>query len=363
MDSGYRGTVGFKNYTLTHQKLNTRHHLYATMFAIRFKFNKRMKLVIRFLAQESNVHNNFSRDITQLILDYIPGKDGSLILKQNETKNLKSDVQYEFDNIIIPFASHLKVHTWEPYKNRGGRLILHCFDLVRIDNGGSIDLSKSGYCGGRHTLCCGESYDHQGPVIKSVRSNATGAGGGGMVSGGASYGSMGQDGILYKRQNWTQPVDEQMEIGYAGKMYGDARLTELYRGSGAGSSFWSGGGKGGGALLLITNNLVNKGEITCCGGSATQAGSGGASGGSLLIDVLGEKQCVLGKISAKGGMGMKLKGSVKSRGGNGGDGRICINNKLLRLSAEDHNAPSVDQVLPIPYITGEVRTDGNKYRL
>ena len=124
-------------------------------------------------------------------------------MKQNQIKSLKSDVEYEFDNIIIPFASHLRVKEWDPEKNRGGRLILHCFNTCRIDEGGSIDVSISGYYGGRYSLCSGGSYDHFGPFTnQSVRSNS-GAGGGGMVSGGASYGTMGTDGTLRKNQKYS----------------------------------------------------------------------------------------------------------------------------------------------------------------
>eukprot|EP01084_Bolivina_argentea_P202515 346009_1 len=353
------------------------------MFKVRFKFEQDMKLLISFIARHNNVYKKIGDDITKLILDYIPGKDGNLILTQNEIKNLKPDIQYEFENIKIPFAAHLKVNAWEPYKNRGGRLIINCFNTVQIDSGGSIDLSKSGYYGGRNALCCGGSYDHQGPVIKNIRSN-TGAGGGGMVSGGASYGTKGSDGVLKrsKRKNKKQEAsnniwdnnnignedtdtnnDEQMEVGYAGNVYGDGRISDLYIGSGGGSSYWSGGGRGGGALCLITNNLVNKGKIDCCGGDATESGSGGGSGGSIFIDVLGERECILGKIINNGGNGMNLKGDFKSYGGNGGNGRICINNKMLMLAPNDKNSPCVNEIDPKAYVTWTLRIDGNKYRL
>merc|ERR1712176_1679312 len=128
-----------------------------------------------------------------------------------------------------------------------------------------------------------------------------------------------------EENNTAQPDDDLMDIGYAGNCYGDARISNLYLGSGGGSSFWSGGGRGGGALLLITNNLVNNGQIKCEGGMGTEHGSAGGSGGSILIDVLGEEHCVIGCVNALGGMGRALKGNGKSFGGSGGYGRICIN--------------------------------------
>ena len=114
---------------------------------------------------------------------------------------------------------------------------------------------------------------------------------------------------------------------------------------------------------MITNKLVNKGEIVCNGGDATESGSGGGSGGSLLIDVLDEEVCVLGRIRAMGGNGMKLKGSNRSRGGNGGNGRICVNHKVLMMKPDDNKAPCIDQIFPKPFVTWSQRIDGNKYRL
>lgn len=309
-----------------------------------------------------------------------------MTLKRDQIINLKSDVQYEFDNIIIPFAAHLRVKDWNPHSNRGGRLILNVFDMVSISRGGSIDLSKSGYYGGRKALCCGGSYGKNGPNIQCIKSEY-GGGGGGMAAGGGSYGTKGDDGTLEKRKRtnnihvndheniWNdkstqenkaaQPDDDLMDIGYAGNCYGDARISKLFRGSGGGSSFWSGGGRGGGALLLITNNLVNNGEIKCYGGMATNSGSGGGSGGSILIDVLGEEECVIGNVNALGGVGKYLKGSThgNSYGGSGGYGRICIVNKKLTNEQEQDRECMISHVAPRPHITWEIRTDGNKYKM
>ena len=331
------------------------------------------------MARDNKVVADINRDLIQLLIDYIPGKDGSLTLKPDQIINLKSDVQYEFDNITIPFAAHLRVKSWDPLKHRGGRLIIHCFRTIHIQKGGSIDLSKSGYYGGRSALCAGGSYDHYGPNTQCINSQS-GGGGGGMAAGGASYGTSGDNGTLNKRKPdrivsnneniWNDtlpqndivmPNDTIMDVGYAGSIYGDARISQLYLGSGGGSSFWSGGGRGGGALLLITNNLINEGQINCCGGDASESGSGGGSGGSILIDVLGENRCVFGKIRANGGFGNLLQGSRKSYGGDGGNGRICINNKALMMQQD--NTLLLSTVYPKPHITWAMRTDGHKYRL
>lgn len=217
-----------------------------------------------------------------------------------------------------------------------------------------------------------------------------------MVSGGASYGTLGSDGTLKRKKkpkpdnHWINnpnnhhnmgwdapqtnidnndeiddepPKDEYKDIGYAGHIYGDSRISKLYLGSGGGSSFWCGGGRGGGALLLITNKLINKGKILSNGSDATETGSGGGSGGSILIDVLDAEASNLGQINAKGGLGRNLKGSFESRGGDGGNGRICINNKMLMISPEDENAPSIDKIAPKPFVTWSQRIDGNQYRI
>jgi len=113
-------------------------------------------------------------------------------------------------------------------------------------------------------------------------------------------------------------------------------------------------------LLLITNRLINKGVIECNGGRASEYGSGGGSGGSVLIDVLSEDEsCIFGCIEAIGGMGMRLKGVTKNRGGDGGNGRICINNQKL---AQSPNV-STGQIRPSPLITWQHRVDGNQYRM
>lgn len=353
------------------------------MLAVREKFEKRMKLLLSHWTRTGNLYSSFHPDVVSLIYRYIPGKDGSLILKQNQIRDLRSDVQYEFDNVHIPFGSHLRVKKWDSNREEGGRLIIHCFDLVFIQNGGSIDISKSGYLGGRAPLCCGESYDHCGSKEKGLRSG-NGAGGGGICGGGGSYGSAGKDGFRAQRESqsdvirienanlfdvWNLDNNDNIraenvhndagnpDMGIAGQVYGDDNISELYLGSGGGASFRCGAGRGGGALLLITNSLVNKGRIECNGADAKEWGSGGGSGGSIVIDILGEKECIIGVVEAKGGIGARMHGFMRSdKGGDGGNGRVCI---VVKQHA--HYTIDLEKVKPRPSFSFEPRLDGSKY--
>lgn len=117
-------------------------------------------------------------------------------------------------------------------------------------------------------------------------------------------------------------------IGTGGVTYGDALLSSLIGGSGAGGSRNKGGGAGGGAIALVAADML---EITSAAkisaeggfgtGSSGQLTSGGGSGGAILIR--GKDVIINGDLDVSGGNGGNASGG-QSNGGAGGGGRIAI---------------------------------------
>ena len=68
-------TKNLKDFYLSTERTQI-HVIMFAQFAVRFEFNKKMKLVISFMARNDStitVYRRLSDDVKQLILDYIPG--------------------------------------------------------------------------------------------------------------------------------------------------------------------------------------------------------------------------------------------------------------------------------------------------
>ena len=134
------------------------------------------------------------------------------------------------------------------------------------------------------------------------------------TSGGAGFGGSGGDG-----------GDGSSAGGFS---YGDAQLSSLIGGSGAGGTLNKGGGAGGSAIGLVaseTLEVTDNATIRARGGKGTGSGSqltsGGGSGGAILLR--GEYVIINGTLDVSGGNGGNASGGQLG-GGGGSGGRIAI---------------------------------------
>lgn len=156
----------------------------------------------------------------------------------------------------------------------------------------------------------GNPLDGQGPggsLGNSLGSDLT-------TSGGAGFGGSGGDGGDGSSAS--------------GSSYGDAQLSSLIGGSGAGGTLNKGGGAGGGAIGLVANEtleVTDNATIRARGGKGTGSGSqltsGGGSGGAILLR--GEYVIINGTLDVSGGNGGNASGGQLG-GGGGSGGRIAI---------------------------------------
>eukprot|EP01083_Nonionella_stella_P141918 438137_1 len=281
------------------------------------------------------------------------GKD--LVIASNETKVLESNRVHQYDKIILESNAVLSTREWNG--NDGGTLILEA-QSISIKANARIDVKGKGYRGGQPkakehdgTAYQGESYDTNSPSQTSTEANH-GGGGGGIGSGnygstgggGGGYGTKGNDAMPNTYSNGNNPG------GKGGNVYGDAKLTNLYLGSGGGSGHPYGscasavgkaGGNGGGAIKITASKITiaNNAMIDASGQDAPSvnnatyvSGGGGGSGGSIYIKT--HQISNNGNIFAKGGKGAE-KGNENgdpdacSGGGDGGYGRIRIDTSNL----------------------------------
>jgi len=86
-------------------------------------------------------HNHyccFSIDIS-----FGDGRDGHLILEENECRILVSNRQYHFQSVILKPKSSLSVDPWNYDKQTGGTLLIHVKDTIHIHK--SITCSVINY--------------------------------------------------------------------------------------------------------------------------------------------------------------------------------------------------------------------------
>eukprot|EP01083_Nonionella_stella_P050450 134191_1 len=150
------------------------------------------------------------------------GKDGTLIVGENEIKFLKGNYYYEFTKVIIRKGGTLTTKAWSPKFEVGGVLFLKSHQEIVLEKDASIDVSGKGYWGaisanpkqkstlGAKGMAPGDSggMDSRGWRYSDHR---YGAGGGG-------YGSPGYDGFTPESKEET--ADEY--IGHGGKIPRDS---------------------------------------------------------------------------------------------------------------------------------------------
>eukprot|EP01083_Nonionella_stella_P073106 197434_1 len=288
----------------------------------------------------------------------IPLNNNVLIIGDSEIKELESDTLHIFERIIVGKNARLTVKKWDGAN--GGKLLVKA-KTIQIKESGQIETNGKGFKGGRakKAQTTGKGFQgesHCGKCTENTESNFGGGGGGWAMGGvgsagggGGGYGSKGQIGHINNLNNGNR------HGGQGGDMYGDAKLSQLYLGSGGGSGHpyqHSGcgkeGGNGGGAIsiecdllevgtkAIISSNGMDAPSVN---NAAHQSGGGGGSGGSILIQAKNIK--IEGTISSVGGKGGdKAEGPWCSKGGEGGDGRICIKcSKIL----------GIEKICPSPF--------------
>ena len=273
------------------------------------------------------------KDIKLLCYSYlfIEGKDGVLILKENEKKELKSNYNYEFSIVILNEDSILTVNGWDPNKKDGGTLSIKSWTDFIIDRNASIQLTGKGYLGGQE-IFTGESY--RAPQSQQGEANFGGGGGGGYggASGGGGYGTKGESGRKYDFNG--------------GGIYGDKYLSLLHLGSGGGGhSYRKCGGNGGGALKIECNKFINYGNILVNGDHGIEDYDGCGSGGSIFIIC---DEFIMNKNDKKNNIINAIGGIEKGDGGNGGDGRIRIKSSMNSSTIDQYVVSS--QIKPAPFV-------------
>lgn len=267
-----------------------------------------------------------------------------LVVANGQTTTLPSGT-HVYRNVTVQTGGTLTTDAWNG--TQGGSLSLTVTGTFSVQSGATVNLRGKGYRGGTaistrssHGMS-GESYTGLGVRTNCTR-NGGGGGGGqtdagnyGEAGGGASYGTVGAEGITRYTGCNSQ----------AGLTYGDDDITVLHLGSGGGSagtdgdkSGWGGdGGAGGGALRVDASQIVIAGTIDvrgADGGSyrveSDNGGGGGGSGGSVRLWANGLQIASTGVIDATGGAGGPHANA--NPGGIGGHGRIYVAGNTLTQS-------------------------------
>jgi len=284
----------------------------------------------------SDVYKSLLNNIVNVgyIESICKSKDGDLVLDKAQRCELKSNYQYEFNNITLDEGSKLTVNAWNASHKTGGMLFIKCLNQLVMRKNSRITLSYKGYKGGQ-PACCGESYRNVENTHKLLKLANYGGGGSGISGAGAGYGTLGQDG----------------KYSVGGHDYGDSKLNTMYMGSGGGASETCVGGSGGGSIWIycLGDIVMHEATSIACNGQngkdanlLDKGAGGGGSGGSIYLEGNIIKLSSTSRITASGGRGGKAK--IGYDGSSGGDGRICI--KV--------NGPNsigyVNNIVPKPYI-------------
>jgi hypothetical protein len=275
----------------------------------------------------------FSSNATNLLVS--PGSNVSLL--SNGEVN-------EFKRIVVKSGAVLTTSGWDGSK--GGFLRLKAREVI-VERGGKIAMSGKGYRGGGGQGSVegigmqGESST--GPGSSSVQPNSTG-GGGGIGSG--NYGSAGGGGGGDKTMGTDADINKHQGKLNSGGIGGRSTMERGCRGGGGGSGFAysSGanpkGGNGGGVVWIEAKMVKVEGTIECNGASGENgvpqhhSGAGGGAGGSVVI--LAKSVEGAHNLQVSGGNGGERSPSqsspeTSSKGGNGGQGWIVINEELREV--------------------------------
>lgn len=305
----------------------------SEMHSVKPYSNEQFNEMIRSSFKPTQSITSFSKDITI-----------------SSPAKLETDILHRFDNVVIDNGGTLTVDPWNGFK--GGRLLLICHSLT-IRAKGLLDVSGLGYRGGLpcnntspNQALSGESYTGKGGASRD--SNSGGGGGGfqdgtfgGTGGGGGGYGTPGQDSDPNTEGNGKR------DGGKGGRIYGDEDMSVIYMGSGggAGAPYCNGdgkgkGGSGGGVIVILAKEFHNEGRVLANGANGEDAvsasygsGGGGGSGGSIFISAMTvDNRGTISVLGGKGGDWGKSNSfpGIGSNGGNGGNGRIKITKDFIK---------------------------------
>eukprot|EP01084_Bolivina_argentea_P001516 2798_1 len=312
------------------------------------------------------LNTNGLTDITKMIHQFIPAKDGTFKITCISAGHclpykLYSDYEYEFDSIYIGDDVQVSVEKYDPDTNIGGKLLMS--SLTDICIRGEINMDGLGYCS--YATNYKNKQDKNTNVFK-------GFGCGDNFGSGAGYGTMGnysaKRNVNKKRNKSRIRHSTNASKYFKGNIYGDKMISFLYLGSAGGNVIKNKkicyGHPGGGAVYLKCpyGKFINHGRITAYGSGNEidniwrRMYSGGCgSGGSIKIECdefefqtrqlwgngIVSINCY-NYIGVCGGSNKKfkvvkdwMKGLNINTHGNGGIGRICIKVKDILYHGND----------------------------
>eukprot|EP01084_Bolivina_argentea_P142878 250971_1 len=346
-------------------------------------------IVVGYIREILNKYNllttssSSSNIINELCTMYFGCIHSDLIIKEGQIFRL-NDLEtkiFEYNSILIKKNATLTLNRYNKKANTGGILNIICNGNIILEEGAKISMTGRGYLGGAYGRY-GESYNNKYSNNNNknnckTRKSNFGGGGGGQISvfseygpqsscgGGGGYGTNGYDGkLIYdiNKENENEYyeniilINDNVEYGIGGNIYGNKYLKKLHLGSGGGSGYYfdqmdnslksnKGGAGGGGIKMECFGNIImnSHSEILCNGNKGKGLMAGGGSGGSIHIIVNNKNNLQMNKcskIEAIGGININNMG-------NGGDGRIRI-----QFLSNDNNRNNVyyHNITPKPYI-------------
>lgn len=266
----------------------------------------------------------------------------------------------KYNNVTVQTGGVITADSWDDTLGVGGIVIFDAAGEVKIENGGLIDISSSGFKGGlggnesnasrADTGSTGGSIlnseslngplasDDCGGCTSPIGPSNAGGGLGGRGSRGLDSAGGGAGGSHITKGTAGQSVPQWPNApgGQPGNSYGTSDLSKLYFGSGGGGGgkgkdgYGDSGGNGGGIIFIKSNKLINNGTITAAGGTAPRngkenaGGGGGGAGGSVLLESQNLTTVANGiNINGKEGSPGNAVGNGRP-GGTGGQGIVHI---------------------------------------
>jgi hypothetical protein len=312
-------------------------------------------------------------------VEFGDGSDGALVVRGRVA--LVPRV-YQYTSILVTAGGVLTTQAWNGAN--GGLLDLRVQGEVRVEAGGSIDVSGLGFRGGAANPKVVRGYQNQWTNdggSTGFHGEGPGGGGGGWAApqgtvgsgGGGAYAAAGAAGTYCGADDrnfysvWDNNSGTPISItnpparfSSGGVAYGEdtldaARGPHFGSGGGSGGNNYDGGpngiggagGNGGGAVRIQAGTVTLLGSIVANGtngqvggGGSYVGGGGGGAGGSVLLRA--GTVSFAGTLSATGGGGA---GGSNGAGGGGGVGRIRVEAGIFNRLGLATPAPSVG---PLP---------------
>jgi hypothetical protein len=286
------------------------------------------------------------------------GSDEGLGTARNTQRVVLQRVPH-YESLLLTANQVLTARAWDGA--RGGVLAVRVKERAVI--AGRLDMVARGFQGGAATTTVattGQAGEGRAGLGVRSQSENTGGGGGGSGQGlgGDTCGGHGYSGAGGGHGELGGESAATACAGRQGSAYGDAQLTHLGAGGGAGGTDHTlddnppggHGGAGGGAIFLFARELYVYGAIDASGapgqGDASECldglgatscwdysgPGGGGAGGSIRLEAE-TFDFGAGDIRALGGAGGGGSDSYATDGGHGGAGRIVIDSHGAELPA------------------------------